>query len=66
MTVRSLRRAVRVVAVATIGMTVPTIVAKRTVTMTVPAVAMTSVAAVTVAMAVAQSTDRHGSEADDS
>jgi hypothetical protein len=56
-----------VVAVATIGVTMPTVVAEDTVAMTVPGVAMTTVAAaVTLAMAVAQSTDRHGSKADDS
>jgi len=54
------------VAVATIGVTVPTMVAEDTVPMTVPAVAMSTVATVSVPVAMAQSTDRHGSKADDS
>ena len=44
----------------------PTVVAEAPIaTVTMPAVAVTSVAAVSVAMAVTQSTDRHGGKADD-
>ena len=66
MAIRSVRRGVPMVAGAAMSMTVPTVVAEATVAMTVPAMAMTTVSAVTLTMAVTQSTDRHDSQADDS